>query len=215
VKKTLFVAALALLASVALFAQDSRSNTVPTYLTGIGHNGVSRVNPYEAPAGLVKIYSNLGSKTDAYDTTQAWLISGPGSPLGTEQWIGYGFTPTKNHTATQLRVALFASNAGNVFNVGIWSDSNGVPGKELSGRDKKAGQQGNCCTLLKVNIKALKLMKGTPYWVVISTDKNGTNSLGGWDFVWNGAVGTQAYDLGSGWSTEQVQESAFAVYGTK
>jgi hypothetical protein len=66
-----------------------------------------------------------------------------------------------------------------------------------------------------VNIKALKLKKGTPYWVVVSTDKNGTDAIGAWDFVYNDAVGTLAYDLGSGWSTEQVQVSAFAVYGTK
>jgi hypothetical protein len=220
VKKTLFVAALALLASVALFAQDfSRSNTVPTYLTGIGHNAARRATPYEEPAGLAKIYSNLGSKTDAYDGTDGWLVAGPNSPLGEQQWIGYGFTPTRNHTATQLRVAFFSysglGNGGNDFNFGIWSDSSGVPGTELSGRDKKIGQSQGCCKLNKVNIKALKLKKGTPYWVVISTDKNGTDAIGAWDFVYNDASGTQAYNLGSGWSTEDVQVAAFAVYGTK
>jgi hypothetical protein len=177
------------------------ANTVPTYIIGSRHSRVSRVTPYEAPAGLVKIYSNLGSKTDDYHGTNGWLISGPNSPFGEQQWVGYSFTPTKNHTATELLVALFydifISTGGNDFNIGIWSDSNGIPGKELSGGDKKnlpPFTEGGCCKLAKVIIKALNLKKDTPYWVVLSTPKKGTDSVGVWDFVYNDAVGTQAYD---------------------
>lgn len=218
-KKTVFVVVLTLLTGLALFAQDfSRGNGVPDYVSSIPQNRVAHVTPYFEPVKLIKIYSNLGPKTDAYDGTAGWLVSGPDSPLGEQQWIGYGFTPAQNHTATQIQVALFSFNgygsAGNDLNIGIWSDSNGVPGKELSGRDKKTGQYSGCCKLLKVNIKALKLKAKTPYWVVVSTDENGTDALGAWDFVWNDADATQAYDLGSGWSTERVAAAAFAVYGT-
>ena len=66
-----------------------------------------------------------------------------------------------------------------------------------------------------MTIKATKLKKGVPYWVVLTNAASVANAEGAWDFVWNDATANQAYNLGSGWATEQVQASAFAVYGTK
>jgi hypothetical protein len=222
VKKTLFVLALVALASVTLFAQSGRIYGVPAHVVS---NAPSRghITPYREPASLKKIYSNLGSKTDAYDWTDGWLIAGPSSPLGEEQYIGYGFTGTKKHVATQIRAAAFYyagfGSGSNGFNFGIWSDSSGVPGKEIKGKDKKnlptwSGQQSDCCKTQNVTIKATPLKKGTPYWVVLTNAKANQDAIGAWDFVYNDASGTQAYNLGSGWSTEDVQVSAFAVYGT-
>jgi len=222
VKKTLFVAALLMVASAALFAQDyTRSNGVPSYVTGTRQNAAGHVrqSDVQTPAGLVKIYSNLGVKTDAFDFTDGWLILGPSSAFGTEQWIGYGFSPTKAHTATQIKAPVFYFSSGaNEFEYAIYSDASGIPGKLLSGKSKKnfptwTGTSADT-KITAVTIKALKLKKKKPYWVVIQTDTKATDAEGAWDFVWNDATGTQAYNLGSGWSTESVQVSAFAVYGT-
>jgi len=137
VKKTLFAVALVALASVTLFAQTSQTYGVPTHVvSNVGNIG--HATAYQEPVTLKKIYSNLGTKTDAFDWTNGWLIAGPSAPLGHEQFIGYGFTPTKAHTATQIRAAAFyysSGGGGNDFNFGIWSDSSGVPGKEIQGKD--------------------------------------------------------------------------------
>ena len=171
----------------------------------------------------VMIYNNLGSSTDAFDYTNGWLISGPSSPLGNQQWIGYPFTATENHTATEIDAAVFYygadGQAGNNFNFGIWSDAGGVPGTELNGTDVSnlstwTGTSGDCCNTQNAIIAATPLTAGTQYWVVLSTDGNGLNSLGVWDNVYNDAVGSQAYNVGSGWITEQVTTSAFAVCGS-
>lgn len=222
-KKTLFVAALVMFASVALFAQNSTTFGVPTHV----HSNIAKgghVTGYNAPTTLKKIYSNLGPSTDTFDYTDGWLIAGPSSPLGEQQWVGYSFTGTKAHTATQIRAAAFFydgfGSGGNDFNFGIWSDSSGVPGKEIKGKDKKnlptwTGTSSDCCKTQNVTIAATNLKKGTPYWVVLTNAKSVSNAIGAWDFVYNDGTGTQAYNLGSGWNTEDVQVSAFAVYGTK
>jgi probable HAF family extracellular repeat protein len=167
-----------------------------------------------------EIYSNLGPAKDAFDYTTGYYISGPSSPLGEQQWIGMPFTPTKNDVATEIDAAAFYfandGNAGNDFNFGIWSDSSGVPGTELNGVDMTnlptfTGTSGDCCNTQHATIPATALTAGTQYWVVLSTDGSGTNSLGVWDNVYNDAVGTQAYNQGSGWNTEQAPLSAFAV----
>ena len=171
----------------------------------------------------VPIYSNLGSSNDAFDYTDGWDISGPSSPLGFQQWIGMPFTPTENHTATEIDAAAFYygndGQAGNNFNFGIWSDASGVPGTELNGADVAnlptwTGKSGDCCNTQHAAIAPTALTAGTQYWVVLSTDSNGTNSLGVWDYVFNDASGTLAYNMGSSWSTEQATTSAFAVCGS-
>jgi hypothetical protein len=220
VKKTLFVVALVALASVTLFAQDVRV-TLPTHVTNNAPN-VGHVTPYHAPAKLKKIYSNLGSSTDAFYYADGWLILGSSSAFGESQWIGYAFTPTKNHTATEVQAAAFYYSSGtNDFNYGIWSDASGVPGTELKGADKKnlptwTGSSTDCCKTQAFKFKALKLKAKTQYWVVGENAASATDAEGVWDFIWNETTGTQAYDINNaGWTTETTYFSAFAVYGTK
>ncbi len=185
--------------------------------------------PFQVPnggcvgGGSVTIYSNLGSTKDAFDYTDGWLVSGPSSPLGFQQWLGYPFTPTENHNATEIEAAAFYysgdGQAGNTFNFGIWSDSNGAPGTELNGTDVSnlpawTGTSGDCCNTQNAAIPSTPLTAGTQYWVVLSTDGSGTNSLGIWDYVYNDASGAMAYNQGAGWSTQQATTSAFAVCGS-
>jgi hypothetical protein len=222
-KKVLFVAVLVTLASAALSAQDyTRSNGVPSYVTGIRQNTVGHIRQsnVQVPPGLVTIYSNLGSSSDAFDFTDGWLILGPSSAFGTEQWIGYAFTPTQNHVATQIQAPVFWFSSGaNSFEFSLYKDASGVPGTILCGKSKKnlptwTGTSADTTITAATLENPVKLTKGHQYWVVIRTNNKNTDSEGAWDFVWNDATGTQAYNLGSGWSTEDVQISAFAVFGT-
>ena len=204
-KKILFVVALVLLSSLTVYAADVREYGVPTRIS------------------LKKIYSNLGPPADLFDCEEAWLILGPDSDYGEQQWIGFPVTLSKPATVTQLRAAMFYfydGGTGNDFNVGIWSDSSGVPGKEIHGANKKGYlPYGECGIglrrkgILHVNIKPTKLKAKTQYWMVITNAKNSPDASGAWDFTYNLSEGAQAYNLGSGWNPQDAYISAFAWYG--
>jgi uncharacterized repeat protein (TIGR03803 family) len=221
----------------AAFKVKSRSEIVATVPNGATTGEVVVVTPKgklmsnvpfqvinaNCSGGNKMIYSNLGPSNAAFDYISGSLISGPGSPLGSQQWIGFPFTPTENHTATEIDAAAFYygndGSAGNNFNFGIWSDSAGAPGTEIASVDVAnlptfTGTSGDCCNTQNATIAATALTAGTQYWVVLSTDGNGMNSLGVWDYVYNDASGTLAYNDGSGWNTIQGTASAFAVCGS-
>ncbi len=207
-KRILFVVALVLLASLTVYAADVREGGVPTRIS------------------LKKIYSNLGPSTDLFDCEEGWLILGPDSYDGEQQWIGFPVTLSKPATVTQLRAAMFYyggfGSEGNDFNLGIWSDSSGVPGKEIHGANKRGMLPYGECSIgirrkggdiLHVNIQPTKLKAKTQYWMVITNAKNSPDASGAWDFTYNLSEGTQAYDLGSGWNTQHTYIAAFAWYG--
>jgi hypothetical protein len=220
VKKMLFAAALiAALIPMAL-AQDVKISGQPLHATMTGRVGHRTVGDVETPAGLKKIYSNLGTKTAAYDNTNGWLILGPTSAFGQEQWIGFPFTPAKASTATQLKAALGYFNSGtNGATVWINKDASGVPGKAIVGKSVSNLKLWTdpCCDAIKIiKIKATKLKKKTQYWVVVGTNKSQTTAEDVWFFATGDPIGDQAYsfDGGTTWNTEQVQTSAFGVFGT-
>jgi hypothetical protein len=174
------------------------------------------------PAALKKIFSNLGSKTDAYDDTQGYLVEGPTNPTtGEYQWIADPFTPKKNSTVTEIQIALVYEGAGtNNAEVALYSDAAGLPGKALAHWNvKNLPASGTCCTLIKVTSKkGVKIKKGKQYWVVGMTDKASTTAYAAWDFVWNDAVGPIAF-IGTAtsgvWTSYTAGSTqAFAVYGT-
>lgn len=218
-KKVLFAAVLiAALIPMAL-AADVRISGQPLHATMTGQVGHRTLGDVQAPAGLKKIYSNLGAKTSSYDNTNGWLILGPNSAFGQEQWIGYPFTPKKASTATQLKAALGYFDSGvNGVNVSINKDASGVPGKAMVQKavSKLAEWTDPCCDAIKtIKIKATKLKKAQ-YWVVVGTNKNQLDAEGVWFFAFGDPTGNQAYSFDGGvtWNTEQVQASAFAVFGT-
>jgi opacity protein-like surface antigen len=220
VKKMLFaVVLIAALIPMAL-AQDVRISGQPLHVTMSGQVGHRTLGDVQAPAGLKKIYSNLGVKTASYDNTNGWLILGPNSAFGQEQWVGFPFTPKKASTATQLKAALGYFDSGvNGVNVSINKDASGVPGKAMAQKGVSNLKEWTdpCCDAIKtIKIKATKLSK-KQYWVVVGTNKNQLDSEGVWFFAAGDPTGNQAYSFDGGvtWATEQVQASAFAVYGTQ
>lgn len=221
-KNMLFAAALIAALIPMAAAQDAKISGQPLHVTITGQVGRHIVGEVEAPAGLKTIFTDLGSKTAAYDNTNGWLILGPSSAFGQEQWIGFPFTPKKASTATTVKAALGYFDSGtNGVQVSLYKDASGVPAKKaLTSKavSKLKEWTDPCCDAIKtVKLpKAIKLTKKKQYWVVVGTDKAQATAEGVWFYATGDPTGNQAYsfDGGATWSTESVTESAFGVFGT-
>ncbi|HXR15855.1 MAG TPA: choice-of-anchor R domain-containing protein [Terriglobales bacterium] len=174
------------------------------------------------PAGLKTIFTNLGSKTDAYDDGTGYYVAGTSSTAEPYQWIANPFTPAKNSTVKEIEIALVYDNSGtNAAEVALYSDASGLPGKALESWDvKNLPISGTCCKLVKViSKKGIKIKKGTQYWVVGKTDKKSATSTDLWDFVYNQAVGPIAFisaATSNKWTLYSAGSTqAFAVFGTE
>ena len=167
------------------------------------------------PAGLVKLYSNLGSKTDAYDDNLAWVVFGPDT--GLQQWMAMPFTPKANATVRQIKVAIGNEGGTNGVTLLLAADAGGVPGKTIHKWEvKNLFTWGGCCSLDLAKTSGLMVKKGTLYWIVAKTDSTNSNAQDVWAYTWNHAMGNISYNLGAGWKPYPNQVlSAYAVYGTK
>src|ERR1700723_3636539 len=56
--------------------------------------------------GLIKIHSNLGKKTDAYDDGISWAITGNENPLWGRGSLAMPFTPKASAAAKEVLIAL-------------------------------------------------------------------------------------------------------------
>jgi hypothetical protein len=210
--RTLLCLVMLTLTCATLFAQNQRLPSIEiTVASGVIHPNVRN------DAGLKTIYSNLGSKTDTYDDSGGWIVSGPASGDG-QEWVAMPFTPKANATVTQIQIAVQHNPArGNAegFNLVLAADSAGLPGKSLHSWDRKTVPQfGTCCQLDTVKYaKGIKVKKGKQYWVVAQTDSKSTDTWDAWDFTWNESTGNQALNKGSGWQVVSETLNAFAVQG--
>jgi hypothetical protein len=220
VKNIVLAAALIAALIPVAAAQNVKVNGQPMHATITGQVGHRTAANVRTP-GLTTIFTDLGGSTNAYDSTDGWLILGPSSAFGESQWIGFPFTPSSAATATQIKAGVAYFESGfNGIQVSIRADNSGVPGTVL--RQKAVLGMANygdpCCDALKtIPIKGTKLAANTQYWVVFGTN-GGTNqstSEGAWFFATGDPDGDQAYsfDEGSTWATEEVEESAFGVFG--
>jgi len=220
VKNIVLAAALIAALIPVAAAQNVKVNGQPMHATITGQVGHRTAGEVRAP-GLTTIFTDLGGSTNAYDNTDGWLILGPSSAFGESQWIGFPFTPASAATATQLKAALGYFESGfNGVQISIRTDNSGVPGTVL--RQKAVLTLKNytdpCCDALKtIPIKGTSLAASTQYWVVVGTNgtTNQSSAEGVWFFATGDPDGDQAYsfDEGTTWSTENVQESAFGVFG--
>jgi hypothetical protein len=175
------------------------------------------VPPQEAPAGLQKIYSNLGSsKTDLYNSRDFWIVTGPRTTFGEEFWA-IPFTPKSNSHVSQVRVAVQYVSGANQINLSIYGDASGAPGTPLAGPVTVTNlpTEGTCCTLTVANFSPVAITGGTKYWVVGDTPLTGTGSDfdGGW--AWAVPTLPEAANNGSGWRTFAGNSlAAGAVLGT-
>jgi hypothetical protein len=172
------------------------------------------------PAGLTKIFSNLGRGTAAYANGSGWIVAGPLSTISSVQFVSLPFTPTVDATVTEVRAAIQYDNSGaNQVNLSLYSDGTNGPGTLLAGPVTVTNlpPAGKCCRLAIADFTmGVAVTAGTQYWVVADEPASGPGS----DFfgTWNDVYGiyTTGLNLGSGWLKDigSTPYPAGAVLGT-
>jgi len=168
----------------------------------------AEIRPFEGTADVVpdkltKIYSNLGTATDAYSNS-GWTLSGPGSALGLTQYVGMPFVSSVDAHVHQVRAALqYLGSGANQANLSLYSDAGGVPGTLLAGPVTVTDLPlfYTCCKLAVASFPtSVAITAGTLYWVVADTPATGTGSdlAGVWAWV-PPAKNPVGINGGSGW----------------
>jgi hypothetical protein len=170
-----------------------------------------------APAGLATIYSNLGTGDNVYNAIAGTGVLGrdvPNQPR--PEWVANGFTPTADHTVTEIHVGVTYVSGDNEMVLSLNENNGGIPGKVLhTWHFANLPTFGACCTLQVAKLRAgIPIKKDTLYWVLVRTSHQGTDT---WD-VWNNNIGDLqgpfSNNTGQGWNRQSVQElGAFGVFG--
>lgn len=213
-KKSLMWVGMIALSSASLFAQEHLSASDPE-----PNRYEANTPAQEAPAGLVKIFSNLGPAKSAF-VSGGWFVAGP-TYSGGQHFIAMPFTAKSNSTVTQVQVAVQYDGSGaNQIALSIYTDIKGAPGTLIDGPVTVTGLSAccKCCTLTVGTFsKGVSVLKGKQYWVVADTPKSGMGSdfLGVWNWV-PPAKTLVGFNQSSSWSAApaSIQEPAGAVYGT-
>jgi hypothetical protein len=147
------------------------------------------VNATEAPSNIIQapqkdaklktIASNLSTyKNATYFSIWGNTIAQGGSNFPFQVWEAEPFTPTADATVTKIEVSAGRQGGGTAgFELGLYSDANGVPGTKIkSFHVAQLPSYGQCCTLAVANDKAgIPITGGTQYWVVVSTTSKDTD----------------------------------------
>jgi hypothetical protein len=182
------------LCNLALLAQSGQGPRI----VHTKEKSAIHVPPQAAPAGLKKIFSNLGTKTNLYFDIGGWLISGPNSTNGFYPSIALPFTPKSNSHVSQARAAVqYFFSGANQVNLSIYGDSGGIPGTLLAGPVTVTNlpDSGTCCTLAIASFTPVAVTGGSRYWLVADTPASGKGSdfQGVWDTVATPVIPMAAY----------------------
>lgn len=172
--------------------------------------------------GLARIYSNLGSSTDAYNDGTGEVVSGPTSIIGFSLFYALPFTPKTDAHVREVKAPLVYNGFGaNQVNLSLYSDSDGVPGTILAGPEtiKNLPSFGTCCTMASWTLSApLAVSAGTQYWIVADTPTTGTGSdfYGAWNFVYPTPFVQASNAGGTIWAQQKTGyfQTAAGVFGT-
>jgi hypothetical protein len=218
------LAALTLIAVTAL-ALGSRQAVIVTgdgrhVIATKGSSKVVLVHP-GSDTGLTTIAGNLSKDSYAvYFCCYGSTIAGPNAGFGHTYWVAQGFTPSVDATVTKLKASVGFVEGVNEVVLSLYSDSNGIPGTALFSKRTKVGALGNygdCCILADVNYAAgAAITAGTPYWVVVSTDKNSTTTFAAWTYNTTDMrqnVNLVASYVDGTWTSEFGLQGGFAVLG--
>jgi len=167
------------------------------------------------PAHGDTVYSNLGSGSTVYNSTD-WDVSGPTSleELTTID-VAMGFTPSGNFDLSEIDLALNFNGVPsetNAITVTLNADSSNAPGAILETWNLTGLPSffGTCCTLQVLTpTSTVALNSGTQYWIEASPGASDFN--GGWNWNSTGASGPFWSNI-SGTSEETV--GAFDVLGS-
>jgi hypothetical protein len=219
IRKTLLVlTALSLTSTAALampngvtLSKDGRSVTVA--------HGIASYVMHAPKKSKPVIFSNIGYDypKGLYFCCYGGTISGPKSELDEQVWDAVAFTPSKSGTVSEVEVGVGYFAGTNGVNIGVYSDSGGVPGTSLYSKDVTGlPNGGGCCTTQTLKVKGVSVTAGTQYWVVISTDSNNDDFFGFWNYNSTDQVDpvTEAQNDGTSWSSfSGVPAFNVTVYG--
>jgi hypothetical protein len=142
-------------------------------------------------AKLVIIHDNLGTNPTGpyWGGTQTVISGGGGSSEIPSTQIASAFTPSKNSTATVVKIALVAPSlpgfASSGFTLQVNDDDKGVPGKTLISAQLPATLPPSiplCCALIVgTDSNGLALKAGKQYWVVVSGQNAQSDDAAGWN----------------------------------
>jgi len=214
-KKTLMFLCAAALCATAFAQQHARTIPAPAQKPQV-------ITPaQDTPAGLKKLFSNLGASKTAAFYGAAWLLTGPNSVSAFQQWVAMPFTVKAASTVDQVQVAIqYNASGANQINLSIYTDNSGTPGTLIAGPITVTNLPSyfECCTLTVGNFSpGVSVAAATQYWVVADTPTSGLGSdfEGTWDFV-PPAKSSTGFNQNTSWfsAPAAIQEPAGAVYGT-
>lgn len=208
---------------LACFAASAQSNAGAVAING-GRNAIyvgkpDRSFPAARPnAGLVTIYSNLGTGNNVYNSIAGTGVLGLHVPnMLFPEWLAYSFTPTADHMVTQIQVGVTWVQGPNGVILSITADNpTGGPGQPFkSWRLPNLAVFGSCCTLQTVNLTTpVPVTAGTTYWLVVRTPEANQSTWAVWNDNFNELNGPLWNNLGFGWIDEGMQaQGAFGVFG--
>jgi hypothetical protein len=150
-----------------------------------------------AASGRVTIFSNLNHFfSQPYFPGFGWPIMGNNVPFNIEEWQALPFTPKTSVQVTTLRVAIGHTTGTNLINLGIYSDSAGLPGSPLPGGQGSIADlpdSASCCEFATLRLAGggVALTSGTQYWAVASPDNvNAPDFMGQWLLSTNNVCST-------------------------
>ena len=221
IKKTLFaMASLAFTSSAALALPPAvQMNDVP-HTIAIDPGPTTFIpSSRHAPQGSRVLFSNENAKDPkgTFFCCSGFEISGPlNSTVGDLVWPAIAFSPSNSGYVTEIDTGIGYVEGRNRITLGIWSDSNGLPGTQLAVDVVTVSQNfGQCCAFVTFKQK-VPVTAGTRYWVVAGTDTPDSDALSSWLYNSTNEVDTptEAYNFDGTWvSYASVPAFNLVVYG--
>lgn len=190
-------------------------------VTSFTHGSGEYVAPPAHDAGASVIFSNVATKypLGLYFCCSGATVSGPTSELGFQSWPAMQFTPAADASVTEIDAAVEWIEGADEVDIDLYADSGGVPGTLLKSfkATKLEGNAGCCDFAVGKDSQGIAITGGTPYWVAVTSDANGTDTFANWMFNSSDQLDAlpSAVNKGSGWVKNggAVPAASFAVYG--
>ena len=211
--------AVLLLAAMAAYSQAMKDGVITinggrttVYMKPL--SGFTPARPHAA--GLVTIYSNLGTGTNVYNGLAGTGVLGrdvPGQPR--PEWLAFAFTPTAEHTVTQIQVGVTYSSGTNEVVMSLNADNGGLPGAALQEwHFQNLPAFGTCCTLQTATSAGIPVHQGKQYWLVLRNRAISQDTWDVWNNDFNNVQGTFSNNTGQGWVPGGIQQQgAFGIFG--
>jgi hypothetical protein len=179
------------------------------------------VAPPQHQAGATIVFSNIATKypLGLYFCCSGATISGPTSDLGFQSWPAMQFTPSADASVTEIDAAVEWIEGTDEVDIDLYADAGGVPGTLLKSfkATNLEGNAGCCGFAVGKDKQGIPLTGGTPYWVAVTSDANGTDTFANWMFNSSDQLDAlpSAVNKGAGWVKNggAVPAASFAVYG--